>query len=91
MELCGGTHVSNTAEIRGFKIITEQGIASGIRRIEAVAGDAFIEYVNARDYHLKQLCSTLKVSFLLRSRYWIIIIFSILSTLFYIFLKDLKR
>ena len=91
MELCGGTHVSNTAEIRGFKIITEQGIASGIRRIEAVAGDAFIEYVNARDYHLKQLCSTLKVSFLLRSCYWIIIIFSILSTLFYIVLKDLKR
>ncbi|ONH92414.1 hypothetical protein PRUPE_8G174300 [Prunus persica] len=61
MELCGGTHVSNTSEIRGFKIISEQGIASGIRRIEAVAGDAFIEYVNARDYHMKQLCSTLKV------------------------------
>ncbi|KAB2602610.1 alanine--tRNA ligase [Pyrus ussuriensis x Pyrus communis] len=61
MELCGGTHVSNTSEIRGFKIISEQGIASGIRRIEAVAGDAFIEYVNARDYYMKQLCSTLKV------------------------------
>ncbi|KAM6558510.1 hypothetical protein CsatA_027749 [Cannabis sativa] len=61
MELCGGTHVSNTAEIRGFKIISEQGIASGVRRIEAVAGDAFIEYVNSRDYHMKNLCSTLKV------------------------------
>ncbi|GLT70637.1 hypothetical protein SLA2020_427020 [Shorea laevis] len=61
MELCGGTHVSNTSEIRGFKIISEQGIASGIRRIEAVAGEAFIEYVNARDYHMKNLCSTLKV------------------------------
>ncbi|KAL5562414.1 hypothetical protein UlMin_032161, partial [Ulmus minor] len=61
MELCGGTHVSNTAEIRGFKIISEQGIASGVRRIEAVAGEAFIEYVNARDYHMKHLCSTLKV------------------------------
>ncbi|KAF3434815.1 hypothetical protein FNV43_RR21901 [Rhamnella rubrinervis] len=61
MELCGGTHVSTTAEIRGFKITTEQAIASGTRRIEAVAGDAFIEYVNVRDYHLKQLCSTLKV------------------------------
>ncbi|KAL1353432.1 hypothetical protein HN51_017383 [Arachis hypogaea] len=61
MELCGGTHVSNTSEIRGFKIISEQGIASGIRRIEAVAGGAFIEYVNARDIYLKQLCSTLKV------------------------------
>lgn len=71
MELCGGTHVINTAEIRGFKIIAEQGIASGVRRIEAVAGEAFIEYVNARDYHLKRLCSTLKVSFLFPSYYWI--------------------
>ncbi|XP_027354157.1 alanine--tRNA ligase, chloroplastic/mitochondrial isoform X1 [Abrus precatorius] len=61
MELCGGTHVSSTSEIRGFKIISEQGIASGIRRIEAVAGEAFIEYVNARDFYLRQLCSTLKV------------------------------
>ncbi|PNY08879.1 alanine-tRNA ligase [Trifolium pratense] len=60
MELCGGTHVSNTSEIRGFKVISEQGIASGVRRIEAVAGEAFIEYVNARDSYLKQLCSTLK-------------------------------
>lgn len=61
MELCGGTHVSNTAEIRGFKIISEQGIASGIRRIEAVAGDAFVEYVCARDNYMRRLCSSLKV------------------------------
>lgn len=61
MELCGGTHVTNTSEIRGFKITSEQGIASGIRRIEAVAGEAFIEYVNARDSYLSQLCTTLKV------------------------------
>ncbi|XP_065866731.1 alanine--tRNA ligase, chloroplastic/mitochondrial isoform X3 [Euphorbia lathyris] len=61
MELCGGTHVSNTSEIRAFKIISEQGIASGIRRIEAVAGEAFIEYMNARDSQMKHLCSTLKV------------------------------
>lgn len=67
MELCGGTHVSSTSEIRGFRIITEQGIASGIRRIEAVAGDAFIEYVNARDNHMRHLCSTLKVSFFFSS------------------------
>ncbi|KAH8498039.1 hypothetical protein H0E87_017092 [Populus deltoides] len=61
MELCGGTHVSNTSEIRAFKIISEQGIASGIRRVEAVAGEAFIEYINARDSQMKLLCSTLKV------------------------------
>lgn len=61
MELCGGTHVSNTSDIRGFKVISEQGIASGIRRIEAVAGDAFIEYVTARDNHMRDLCSILKV------------------------------
>ncbi|CAL5328841.1 unnamed protein product [Camellia sinensis] len=61
MELCGGTHVSSTSEIHGFKIISEQGIASGIIRIEAVAGEAFIEYINARDNYMKQLCSTLKV------------------------------
>ena len=65
MELCGGTHVSNTSEIRGFKIISEQGVASGIRRIEAVAGEAFVEYVNARDFHMKNLCSTLNVSYTL--------------------------
>ncbi|CAK9224586.1 unnamed protein product [Sphagnum jensenii] len=61
MELCGGTHVSNTAEIRGLKIVSEQGIASGVRRIEAVAGSAFIEYVNARDNVVKQLSTALKV------------------------------
>ncbi|XP_019057420.1 PREDICTED: alanine--tRNA ligase, chloroplastic/mitochondrial isoform X2 [Tarenaya hassleriana] len=61
MELCGGTHVGNTAEIRAFKIISEQGIASGVRRIEAVAGEAFIEYINARDSQMRRLCSTLKV------------------------------
>ncbi|KAL2936935.1 Alanine--tRNA ligase chloroplastic/mitochondrial [Bienertia sinuspersici] len=61
MELCGGTHVSNTSEIRGFKIISEQAVASGIRRIEAVAGDAFIEYITTRDNCMKNLCSTLKV------------------------------
>ena len=62
MELCGGTHVSNTSEIRVFKIISEQGIASGIRRIEAVAGEAFIEYINARESQMKNICSMLKVS-----------------------------
>ena len=61
MELYDGTHVSNTSKIRAFKIISEQGIASGIRRIEAVAGEAFIEYINARDSQMTRLCSSLNV------------------------------
>lgn len=77
MELCGGTHVSNTSEIRGFRIISEQGIASGIRRIEAVAGEAFIEYVTARDSYIKQLCSTLKVCFVIfDSQFFVLVIYN---------------
>ncbi|MFM6191243.1 alanine--tRNA ligase [Planktothrix sp.] len=55
MELCGGTHVSNTAEIGLFKIISETGIASGIRRIEAVAGQSVLEYLQVRDTVVKDL------------------------------------
>lgn len=70
MELCGGTHVGNIAEIRGLKIVSEQGIASGVRRIEAVAGNSFIEYINARDAVVKQLSSFLKVlSYLSTNKY----------------------
>ena len=61
MELCGGTHVSNTAEIGGFKILSEAGIASGIRRIEAVAGAGVVELLQQRDAVVKQLASALRV------------------------------
>ncbi|PLZ51318.1 alanine--tRNA ligase, partial [Fischerella thermalis WC442] len=61
MELCGGTHVSNTAEIGVFKIISEAGVASGVRRIEAVSGPAILDYLNVRDTVVKDLSDRFKV------------------------------
>ncbi|ACK69354.1 alanyl-tRNA synthetase [Gloeothece citriformis PCC 7424] len=61
MELCGGTHVRNTAEIGLFKIMSESGVAAGIRRIEAVAGPAVLEYLNEREAVVKDLCDRFKV------------------------------
>ncbi|OLT58167.1 alanine--tRNA ligase [Moorena bouillonii] len=60
MELCGGTHVNNTAEIGVFKIISSAGVASGIRRIEAVGGPAVLDYLNVRDKVVKDLCDRFK-------------------------------
>ncbi|MBD2574256.1 alanine--tRNA ligase [Arthrospira platensis] len=60
MELCGGTHVTNTAEIGLFKIVSETGIAAGIRRIEAVAGQSVLDYLNVRDTVVKELSDRLK-------------------------------
>ncbi|MGF1491970.1 MAG: alanine--tRNA ligase [Microcoleaceae cyanobacterium] len=60
MELCGGTHVDNTAEIGVFKVISETGISSGVRRIEAVAGQAILDYLNVRDNVVKELSAQFK-------------------------------
>jgi alanyl-tRNA synthetase len=60
MELCGGTHVNNTAEIGLFKIVSETGVASGVRRIEAVAGPAVLEYLNVRDAVVRDLSDRFK-------------------------------
>ena len=60
MELCGGTHVGNTAEIGVFKIISETGVAAGIRRIEAVAGPAVLDYLEVRDRIVRDLSARFK-------------------------------
>jgi alanyl-tRNA synthetase len=62
VELCGGTHVKNTGEIGLFKIISETGIAAGIRRIEAVTGDKAFEWVNEADKELYGIANVLKTS-----------------------------
>ncbi|MCL1936696.1 MAG: alanine--tRNA ligase [Defluviitaleaceae bacterium] len=60
MELCGGTHVKNTGNIGFFKIISESGVAQGIRRIEAITGYNTIDYVKMEENLLEKLFITLK-------------------------------
>lgn len=60
MELCGGIHVQNTAEIWYFKIISESAVAAGIRRIEAITSDAVKAYFSAQEKTLEEIKSTLK-------------------------------
>jgi alanyl-tRNA synthetase len=60
MELCGGTHVRNTAEIALFKIVSETGVAAGVRRIEAVTGRAALALFRARERELHEIEALVK-------------------------------
>ncbi|MHA7881050.1 MAG: alanine--tRNA ligase [Saccharospirillum sp.] len=60
MELCGGTHVSRTGDIGLLRILSEGGIASGVRRIEAVAGPYALAHIHQQDERLRQLAAELK-------------------------------
>lgn len=59
-ELCGGTHVENTRNISAFKILSESGVAAGVRRIEALTGAGLIDYYNQVEAQLKEAAGILK-------------------------------
>lgn len=61
-ELCGGIHVENTSNIGLFKIISESSIASGVRRIEAITGNAVYEYLNKLEKDIDELSHVLKTN-----------------------------
>jgi alanyl-tRNA synthetase len=62
LELCGGCHVGNTAEIGLFKIVSESGIGAGVRRIEAVTGEGAYRYLNQFNERLVEVGQVLKAS-----------------------------
>ena len=62
VELCGGIHANRTGDIALLKIISEGGVASGVRRIEAVTGAAALAYLNAAEEQLKEAASLVKGS-----------------------------
>lgn len=60
-ELCGGTHIDNTSEIKCFKIMSESGVAAGVRRIEAITSDTLIDFYNEEVNKLDNISYLLKV------------------------------
>lgn len=62
VELCGGTHLDNTAKAGMFKIIGEASVAAGVRRIEAITGKAVLDFINERQHILSETAAALKTS-----------------------------
>ena len=62
VEFCGGTHVKNTSEIMALKIISESGVAAGVRRIEALTSDGLMKYYAEMEHLLKEAAQLIKAS-----------------------------
>ena len=62
VEFCGGTHIDNTGKVGGFKIVSEAGIAAGVRRIEAITGSNVVRYLAGKELTISSVASALKSS-----------------------------
>ncbi|WP_296649468.1 alanine--tRNA ligase [Romboutsia sp. 13368] len=61
IELCGGTHLTNTSQIGMFKILSEGGVAAGVRRIEAITGKAVYNFLKEKEEVISNVCTSLKI------------------------------
>lgn len=62
IELCGGTHLKNSAQVGSFKIVSESGVAAGVRRIEAVTGFGALDFYEERENIIVNICENLKAN-----------------------------